>query len=92
MQQKFKRLTFVKVAGAMPIHMAHFPSGFIGIVDGTYSQKYGGKDIKSYSLYKVENDVIVNCISWYDESQLTELEEQNQDKAEEMIEAYNLKR
>ena len=91
MKQKFIKLTFVKVDDEMPEMMSHFDKGFIGIVDGTYSQLYGGNDINSYGLYKVEDGKIVNRISWYYESQLTELEEQDRGKAEDMIEAYNLR-
>ena len=91
MKQKFRKFTFVKVDCKMPPMMSHFDAGFIGIVDGTYSQIYGGDDIKSYCLYKVEGDKIVNRISWYYENQLTELEEQDREKAEAMIEAYNLR-
>jgi len=94
MKQKFRKLTFVQVANEMPPEMAHFDKGFKGIVDGTYSQIYGGKDIKSYSIFKInrKGDKVVNCIAWYDESQLTELPDQDREKAEEMIEKYNLKR
>ena len=91
MKQKFRKLTFVKVDDEMPEIMSHFDKGFIGIVDGTYSQLYGGDNIKSYGLYKVEGDKIVNRISWYYENQLTELKEQDKEKAEDMIEAYNLR-
>jgi hypothetical protein len=91
MRQKFRKLTFVKVAKKMPDHMSHFESDFIGIVDGTYSQIYGGRDIKSYSIYKVKGRKIVNHISWYDEELLTEMEKQDRFKAEEMIEEYNFR-
>lgn len=88
MRQKFRRLTFVKVCKELPAFMWHFHSDFIGIVRGTYSQMYGGTDIGSYSLYVVDGDKVVNNISWYYESQLTELENQDREKAEEMIEEY----
>lgn len=91
MRQKFRKLTFVKVADDMPDHMSHFDAGFIGIVDGTYSQIYGGKDVSSYCLYKVFNGKIVCRISWYEENQLTALPDQDREKAEEMIENYNFK-
>jgi hypothetical protein len=90
MKQKFKKLTFVKVADEMPPYMSHFDKGFIGIVDGTYSQIYTGNDIYSYALFKIENEKIVNRISWYNEELLTELPEQDRERAEEMIEAYHL--
>lgn len=89
MKQKFRKLTFVKVDDEMPPEMSHFPSGFIGIVDGTYSQLYGGDNIKSYSLYEIKDNKIVNQHAWYYEDQITELKEQDREKAEEMIEEYN---
>jgi len=95
MKQKFRRSTFVKVDNEMPNHMSHFFCGFVGIVDATYSQKFGGKDIKSYAVYQLNDDrtKVINRISWYDEEQLTALpdEEQDRDKAEDMIEEYNLR-
>jgi len=91
MEQKFRKLTFVKVADEMPDMMAHFPAGFIGIVDGTYSQIYSGDDVKSYALYQIEDGKIINRVSWYKEHQLTELPSQDREKAEEMIEEYNLR-
>jgi len=90
MKQKFRKLSFVKVADEMPEHKSHFDKGFIGIVDGTYSQLYGGGDVQSYALFKVEDGMITNHISWYDEDLLTLLPEQDKEKAEEMIEAYHL--
>lgn len=91
MKQKFRKFTFVKVSDDMPKNISHFDAGFIGIVNGTYSQIYGGKDVSSYSLYKVMSGKIVNCISWYKESQLAELPDQDREKAEQMIEDYNFK-
>ena len=89
MKQKFRKLTFVKVADEMPVMMSHFDSGFVGIIDGSYSQLYGGGDVSNYSVYQIEDDKVVNHISWYDESQLTELKDQDRFKAEEMIEEFN---
>lgn len=90
LKQKFRKLTCVKVAEKMPPHMSHFDCGFVGIVDGTYSQIYGGSDVKSYSIYKVVGFKIVNHISWYNEDQLTELSYQDREKSEGMIERYHL--
>ena len=92
MKQKFRKLTFVKVSDKLPDCMSHFPCGFIAIVNGTYSQIYGGRNIESYSLYVVENGKVVNSIAWYYEDQLTELPEQDRAKAENMIEDYNFRR
>jgi hypothetical protein len=91
MRQKFRQLTFVKVADKMPSYMRHFKAGFTGIVRGTYSQIHDGSDVRQYSLYVVEDAVIVNRISWYEEGQLTALLLQDPDLAEEMIETYNLR-
>ena len=88
MKQKFRKLTFVRVCDEMPRTMSHFDSGFIGIVEGTYSQMFGGPNVDSYSLFKVEDNKVVNCIAWYHESQLTAIEEQDTLSAETMIEEY----
>jgi hypothetical protein len=90
MKQKFRKLTLVHVCKDMPSYQSHFESDFDAIVCGTYSQIYGGDDIDSYSLYKIKDGKIVNHISWYEENQLTELEGQDRERAEEMIEEYNL--
>jgi hypothetical protein len=90
-KQKFKKLSFVRVSDAMPGYMSHFESGFDAIVKGTSSQLFGDTDIDNYSLYKIVNGKIVDCISWYEEYQLTLIDDNNRDKAEEMIEAYNFR-
>lgn len=93
MRQKFRQHTFVKVTGNMPPTMAHFDKGFIGIVCGTYSQAYGGKDIDSYCLYKLKDGKIVDRVSWYQEDQLTALPkaQQSRTRAENLVEAYNFR-
>lgn len=91
MKQKFSILSFVRVCKDMPLHMRHFPSDFIGIVAGTYSQKYGGKDIDQYSLWVVKDGKVVNRISWYHEDQLTLCDDQDSMNAEDMIEEYNFR-
>jgi hypothetical protein len=90
MKQKFGKLSFVYVTKDMPPWMSHFDSDFDAIVAGTYSQLYGGKNISSYSLFKIEGGKVVNNISWYDEYQLSLLPDQDKDKAESMIEEYNM--
>ena len=90
MKQKFGKLTFVHVCKEMPEVMSHFDSDFDAIVDGTYSQLFGGKDIDSYSLYKLNGNgkKIIDNISWYHEHQLSALEKQDEKLAEELIETY----
>jgi hypothetical protein len=90
MKQKFPAFSFVHVQKEMPSWMSHFPSDFDAIVLGTYSQLFGGKDVKSYSLAQIYDGVIINSISWYDEYQLSFLEEQDYLKAQEMVEDYRL--
>ena len=89
MRQKFGKLRFVRVCQDMPSSMRYFESGFDAIVNGSYSQIYGGTGINAYSLYQIKDDVIVNRLSWYEEDQLTLLPMQDRDRAEEMIEDYN---
>jgi hypothetical protein len=90
MVQKFGKLSFVRVCDEMPSSMSHFPSGFDAIVDGTYSQLYGGTNVDSYALYQIRDGRIVNRISWYHEDQLTLLPNQDRNKAEELVEEYRL--
>ena len=90
MKQKFRKLSFVRVCDVMPPEMPHFESGFDAIVEGTYSQLYGGSDVESYSLYQIKKGKVVDCIAWYREDQLALLPVQDRDKAEEMIEEFNL--
>lgn len=94
MKQKFRMFTKVEVCKEMPKNMSHFPSNFKAIIGGSYSQLHGGTDIKSYSLYVLNKNEkrIINRIGWYNESQLTEMPDQNREKCEEMIEWYNLRR
>jgi hypothetical protein len=89
MKQKFKAFSFVRVCDEMPQHMVHFDKGFDAVVRGTYSQIYGGKDIDSYSLFKIRNGKIIATISWYDEDQLTQID--NAGDPQEMVEDYHLR-
>lgn len=75
--QKFASGSKVQVTDKMPRHMFHFESGFQGIVEYTYGQKYGGvDDVKSYSLIVLDSDgKPVNSIAWYEENQLTLLDD-----------------
>lgn len=74
MTQKYFHGQRVKVDAKTPAHMRHFESGFEGIVDYSYTDRYGGKagDGPCYSLLVLDNnDTPVNRISWYYETQLT---------------------
>ena len=68
---KFKRGSLIKVCDEMPPHMSHFESGFKGIVEYTYGQKYGGDNVNDYSLIVLNDEYEpINSISWYKEDQL----------------------
>jgi hypothetical protein len=86
------RSQFVHVCKEMPFEMSHFNSDFDAIVAGTYSQEYGGKNIDQYCLWEIRDSRVVNKTAWYDEHQLTLLPDQDQRKAESMIEDYNFGR
>lgn len=68
--QLFPRGSTVKVSDHMPPEKSHFPKGFKAVVEYTYSQQYGGPDVRSYSLIQLEYEKPINAIAWYDESQL----------------------
>ncbi len=91
MKQKYLRGYEVKVDSEMPPMMAHFESGFNGIVDHTDSEANGGDDVESYCLVQLDKDRNpINQISWYDEDQLT-LVSDDMKKGMEIIESYNLR-
>jgi len=72
MGQKFLTGYEVKIDDKLHPSMDHFPAGCNAIVMYTYSQAFGGRDIKSYSLVLLDEDHRpYNEVSWYDESQLT---------------------
>lgn len=88
-KQKFKRGEIVKVADKMPPCMEHFETGFIGVVEYTYAQQYGGDDIKSYSLIMLDdNKKPIDSIAWYKENQLTIVSEDTE-RGEKLIEEFN---
>ena len=91
MRQKFGKLKFVRVCKEIPNHMRYFESDFDAIINGTHSQIYGGDDINSYSVYVIDGGKIINTISWYKEDQLALLDDQDAEKAEQMIEDYNFR-
>ena len=91
MKQKFRKFTYVHVCKEIPDSMSGFDSDFDAIIEGSYSQLCGGDDIESYMLYKLENGKIVNNLGLYEEDQLIALKAQNRDKAEELVEEYNLR-
>ena len=91
MRQKFPMFALVYVCKEMPDHMKHFKSDFVGIVGGTYSQLYGGKDVTNYHMYTLRNGKVHGAISWYKEDQLTLVPCQNRSWCEQAVENYNFR-
>jgi hypothetical protein len=91
MKQKFLQGSRVRVCKEMPDCMSHFHKDFEAIVEYTYSQAYGGSDIKSYSLLALDKEgVTIGSRSWYQENQLT-LVSDDLKAGMEIMEGYNLK-
>lgn len=69
-KQKYNKGTFVQVGKDLGHSMRHFENDCPAMVEYTYAEKYGGNDIKSYSLLlKCENGTW-ESVSWYEEEQL----------------------
>lgn len=69
--QKFPSGTRVRIAKDLGVAMSHFVADADATVEYTYSQMYGGSNVKSYCL---NIDGIGKC-AWYEEHQLTLIEE-----------------
>ena len=70
--QKFKSGVEVRVCDMMPPMMSHFQCGFNAIVEYTYKERYGNGNHDSYSLVVLdENSNPVNSVAWYNQYQLT---------------------
>jgi len=86
-KQKFKKGDLVHVAKDLGSCMSHFENDVDAVVIGSYKDKYGGSNTKSYTLHlKGQGEV-----SWYEEHQLTLIEHSRTDilkiwKAEEKAE------
>jgi hypothetical protein len=91
MRQKYLYGQRVKIADEMPPEMSHFTCGVEAVVKGTYSSIYGGKNIESYSLGLIKDEEVVNCMSWYDEDQLSLIDEDIL-KGMQMLEDYEFNR
>lgn len=61
------------------------------IIDATYSQQFGGKNIEDYSVYTLDESLnkITNRIAWIEESQITIVPHKDDLKALELIEEFN---
>jgi hypothetical protein len=70
--QKFKRGNLVHIAKDLGSTMSHFENDKDVIIVGSYADKYGGNDIKSYTIVFLDTG---EEISWYQEHQLTLIDE-----------------
>lgn len=71
--QKFAPETFVLIADDLGSHMSHFKKGVYAKVEYTYAHAYGGDDVESYCLLVRLKENDWTEVSWYEESQLTEV-------------------
>jgi len=81
MRQKHRMLSFVRV-------QEDDGSSFDAIVRGSYLQICGGGDYEDYDVLVVVDGRVIDERAWYNEDQLTQLPEQDRDKAEEMLEEW----
>lgn len=77
--QKFKHGDLVHITDELPSSMSHFPHGVDAVVIGSYADKYGGTDRKSYTLHLKGRGEI----SWYEEGLLTRVESGRSDLLEQ---------
>lgn len=70
-KQKFQKGDLVEVDEDLGSTMRHFDSGCNAIVIGSYADQYGGSNTSSYTLYIKDK----GRVSWYNEYQLTLIEE-----------------
>lgn len=77
--QKFCKGDYVRVAKDLGPCMSHFTADCDAIVIGSYKDRYGGNDTKSYTLHlKGRGET-----SWYEEWQLTLIERNRNDLLEQ---------
>lgn len=71
-EQKFKRGNLVHIAKDLGSMMSHFDNDKDAIIVGSYADQYGGSNTESYTVMFVETGG--EC-SWYEEHQLTLIDE-----------------
>ena len=77
--QKYPIGSFVWI-GEMPPYMFHFEANRAARVEFTYGHAFGGNDVDSYSLLVRLDSGEWTSISWYQEYQLTLIEDANKIK------------
>ena len=66
--QKFKRGDVVHITANLGQSMSHFVNDKDVVIEYSYAEKYGGGNIKSYSVMFLDTG---NTCAWYEEHQLT---------------------
>ena len=73
--QKFNKYDYIRIVKDLGCFMSHFQGDCDAIIIGSYADQFGGKDIKSYTVYlKGQGQV-----SWYREHQLILIEKNRKD-------------
>lgn len=65
--QKFKRGEVVLIASNLGSSMSHFPSGSFAVIEHSYTEKFGGDNDESYSVYVLPDR---GSVAWYYAKQL----------------------
>lgn len=84
-KQKFFRGHRVHITANLPKSMSHFTGDVDAIVDGSYSDQYGGSNVDDYSLLLLTKRPY--RVSWYHEHQLT-LVNSDRDAGERLLQKY----
>jgi len=91
MRQKYQIGERVKIAEKLPYYMSHFTANVEAIVQYTYSQAHGGKNIKDYSLGLIDDSgKIYKTTAWYKEDLLASISK-DYARGMEMLEDYNFR-
>ena len=86
--QKFKRGNLVHIAKNLGSMMDHFTNDVDAIIIGSYKDQYGGSNTESYTVMFADDG---STCSWYEEDQLTLLDEGGEyliEEAEKIAKAW----
>ncbi len=89
MKQKYLRLDMVKVVETTrPSRQT-----YIAIINASYSQLYGGKEVDRYSVYVLDDNLnIINHCAWVHDFEITKIKEcLTKMQMEEKIEKFNFR-
>jgi hypothetical protein len=93
-RQKFLPFQRVRITDKMPKSMSHFDHDMDAIICGTYASQHGAyseRNFREYSLYLIgKNGKIFNRVSWYEEDQLTLIDNKTEEN-HRLVEEYLVK-